>query len=100
MAHTDNRLSFVEEHLMPDILEIRDLSIARALQAHTADMLDGPFDLNMEWIKEHGWIVVPVEKGRHFDEAPAARAAQAMQHMGDQQCYAIATEPEIHDCYI
>jgi hypothetical protein len=58
----------------------------------TAGMTQNQCDFNPEWIKKHGWKVVPVEDTGHFATEQIATLVPALQKAGFDQCIAIATE--------
>jgi hypothetical protein len=78
---------------MNEIQAVANADVVRQLEAMAAQVFDEPWHLRAAWIIDRGWIVVPVEKGRHFEEDDAARTARAMRGFGYEQCYAVATEP-------
>lgn len=59
-------------------------------QKSVAAMIVNECDLDPQWIKKHGWKVVPVEGTGHFSAAQIAALVAALQGYG--RCIAIATE--------
>ncbi len=49
-------------------------------------------DFDPQWIKKHGWKVVPVEDTGHFAAGQIATLVAALHEAGYDQCIAIATE--------
>jgi len=86
---------------MTKIQAISDPKIVQKLASMIEGMVDKPWHLNSDWIAMKKWVAVPVEKGRHFEEGEAEATAQALQAMGCEECFAIATEPmgEYPHCY-
>jgi hypothetical protein len=59
-------------------------------QKSVAEMIVNECDFNPQWIKKHGWKVVPVEDTGHFSDRQIAALVVALQGYG--RCIAIATE--------
>ena len=84
-------------HLQPVESEIE----IRRAQALIADVADEPGGFRAEWLKEHGWTVVPVESADHFTETDITLLSAAFRQAGHSECLAVATEPLVNTplCY-
>jgi hypothetical protein len=72
---------------------ISDNTLSESLRSKAERIVDPPWHLKTNWLREHGWTAVPVEKGRHFEEEAAETVAEALQAVGLAECFAVATEP-------
>ena len=72
---------------------VDDAEILRWARSLLSEVVDAPSHLRQEWLHDKAWAVVPVESAKHFDDADAARIADASLSMGNGDCLAIAVEP-------
>ena len=72
---------------------IADTQGVRQAKGLIADLIDGPWDFNREWLLRNRWVAVPVESSDHFDEDAIGRLSAALQVAGHNECLAVATEP-------
>lgn len=70
--------------------KITDTKLIAKLQLLSKDIVFGESELNDEWVKDHEWIVVPVESGMTFRDAEWL--SNACLDFGYKECFAIATE--------
>ena len=78
---------------MSEFDPVYDPAEVRRLTTKARSLVAEPWHLNTESIASEGWIVVPTEKARHFEEAQAQALARAMREREHEHCYAVATEP-------
>jgi hypothetical protein len=71
---------------------VEDTTLTQKLDLLSKEATVSPYHFNKDWIINKGWIVIPVEKGRHLEEGEARNLAQAIQSKGQKYCYAAATE--------
>jgi hypothetical protein len=85
-------------HIMP----ITDQREVEQIESLKRVLVDEPAHLNLEWIRQKGWIAVPVESALHFSDADAGFLAQAFQAMECPEVFAIATEPlaNFPNCFV
>ncbi len=71
------------------------------LQSLALEMTTNGYEFSTEWIREHGWKVVPVEDGNHFAPQDIAALVPAMKKAGYSECFAVASEPlgDLSACY-
>lgn len=88
--------------MVTDLQVISDPILVRSLQSKVESIVDGPWHLKSSLMRNGNWIAVPVEKGRHFEEAQADAVSDALQAVGCTECFAVATEPtgEYPSCYM
>ena len=72
--------------------KITDSKLIAKLQLSIKDVVAGESELNQEWIKAYGWVVIPVESGMTFRDAEWL--SNACLKFGYKECFAIATEAE------
>jgi len=81
---------------MPNFNQLRPIESEteiRRAQALIADVIEDPANFKTEWVREHGWTVVPVESCDHFDHTDIALLSAAFLNTGHSECLAAATEP-------
>lgn len=71
---------------------ISDNIFVESLHSKAERVVDRPWHLKTEWLREKDWTAVPVEKGRHFEEPDAESVSGALRAIGCAECYAVATE--------
>jgi len=52
-----------------------------------------PYQFSDDWIRKHGWKVVPVEDNCHFSPEGITVLVAALRNAGYSECFAVATEP-------
>ena len=84
-------------HLQP----VNDQVLGAELEAAIDAAIERPWHIRPEFAARKNWLVVPVEKGRHFEPDDADRVARAMRSAGASSCFGVATEPTGPDpcCY-
>jgi hypothetical protein len=50
-------------------------------------------EFNLDWVRERGWEVVPVERAQHFIPEEITTIVSALAQAGYSECVAVATEP-------
>jgi hypothetical protein len=87
--------------MMTNIKVVSDPSLIHKLESKLEHVVEKPWHLKEDWIRKNNWAAVPVEKGRHFEEAEAEATSHALRTIGCTECSAIATEPlgESPNCY-
>jgi hypothetical protein len=76
-----------------NVVPIVDHHECSKLEELIKPLLESPAHLNPAWVKQHGWVAVPVESAAHFANEDASRLAKAMQAAAVLSCFAAATEP-------
>ena len=71
---------------------ISDTALIQSLLSKVENVLDPPWHLESAWLRRENWLAVPVEKGRHFEEPAAETVSRALQDIGCNECFAVATE--------
>lgn len=66
------------------LIPITDPEEVQRLEYLIQDIIDKPGHLNINWL---------INKGGHFDESDAETILQAIQAIGCENCFAVATEP-------
>lgn len=58
-------------------------------------------EFNLDWVRSHGWKVVPAESMARLPEPDIPRLVSVLNRAGQSQCVALATEPlgDLPDCY-
>jgi hypothetical protein len=76
----------------PAMNEISNPKELSRWQKSVAEMILHNGDFHPEWIKKHGWKVVPAEDTGHFSPREITTLVAALQGAGYERCIAIATE--------
>jgi hypothetical protein len=80
---------------------IMDQTQIEALQSMVSCMTEDGHNISLEWAKQRGWTVVPVEDASHIPEGDIPRIVTALRTAGTEECFAVATEPlgDLPPCY-
>jgi len=86
--------------LMTPIAEPSQLERYRHLLSEMMLPLD-QCEFSPDWVREHGWKVVPVESMARLPQPDIPRLVSVLNDAGSSQCVALATEPlgEMPMCY-
>jgi hypothetical protein len=74
------------------LVAITDESEVRVITRLKQHIVEEPAHLNLGWLSEEKWIVVPRESAGHFDDSFADSLSEAFTKMGCSLVFAITTE--------
>ncbi len=74
---------------------LSDPSEVERVSSLAAALLDGSAHLNLDWIRRHEWVAVPIECGGQIDPAVAERLSSFLQTVGRLRLFAVTTEFEL-----
>lgn len=78
---------------MSDFRTVTDQKLIDRLETSIALLVEGPWHLRAEQLRQRSWVAMPVAKGRHIEPEDAERLAAVIQRETSAPCYALATEP-------
>jgi hypothetical protein len=80
---------------MKNVNIFKPLSVAEQevdLDRLSKNILSGPENINPDYVKRRGWVVVPVESACHFDAQDIKRLCSAIASVGTLTCLALVVD--------
>lgn len=74
------------------ITAVSDMKEQKRLTSLAFEIISSPMTLRQEYLREKGWVAVPVESAAHFDKKDAVQFAKAFASIGCVDILAVATE--------